>query len=296
MTRRHFVLSTAALPLSAQISAAQPRKRPTLCVFSKHMAQFQWDELGAKAKDLGFEGIDLTVRPKGHVLPERVAEDLPKAVDAIRKHGLSVPMVTTDLKSADDPAAKPTFEAMRKCGIPLYKIGYWTYKKDQPNVLSTIAACKAKFHGLVALSSNYGLTAGLHNHSGADVGCAIWDYREILTGCPEKDGGYYFDPGHSVIEGGLFNYRVSLDIALPRLKMSAIKDFYWGKKNGKWANIWCPLGEGMVPWPEFFTAYAKAAFTGPLSLHQEYPGGEDLESIRKDLEFVRKQLAAAYGA
>lgn len=290
MTRRDFVITASALPL-----AAQSKARPSLCVFSKHMAQFQWDELGAKVKELGFDGIDLTVRPKGHVLPERVAEDLPRAVDAIRKHGLTVPMITTDLKDASNPAAKPTFEAMKKAGVPLYKVGYWVYKRE-PDVLATIAECKRKFQGLIALSSQYGLTAGLHNHSGTDVGCAIWDYREILAGSSEKDAGYYFDPGHAVIEGGLFNYRVSLDIVQPRLKMSAIKDFHWEKREGKWRTRWCPLGEGMVPWPEFFAAYAKASFTGPLSLHQEYPGGEELSAVRKDLEFMRKHVEAAYGA
>ena len=30
---------------------------------------------------LGYDAIDLTLRPGGHVLPERVAEDLPKAAE-----------------------------------------------------------------------------------------------------------------------------------------------------------------------------------------------------------------------
>ena len=290
MTRREFAIAAAALPLA---TAATPSGRPTLCIFSKHMSQFQWDEMAAKAKEIGFEGVDLTVRPKGHVLPERVTEDLPRAVEAIRKHGLSVPMITTDLKDASDPAAKPTFEAMQKLGIPLFKIGYWQYKKE-PNVLATIAECKRKFQGITALAGQYGLTAGLHNHSGAYTGCSVWDYREILAGTDPKRGGFYFDPGHSVVEGGLFGWRVSLDIVLPQMKMVAIKDFYWEKADGKWKNHWCPLGEGMVPWPDFFGAFAKAGYTGPLSLHLEYPGGDDLPSLRKDLEFMRKQVNAAY--
>lgn len=283
-------MTAAALPLAA---AAPPAGRPALCIFSKHMGQFQWEEMAAKAKEIGFEGVDLTVRPKGHVLPERVAEDLPRAVEIIRKHGLSVPMVTTDLKDASDPAARPTFEAMQKLGIPLFKIGYWQYKKE-PNVLATIAECKRKFQGITALAGQYGLTAGLHNHSGNDVGCSVWDYREILAGADPKRAGYYFDPGHSVIEGGLFGWRVSLDIVLPQMKMVAIKDFHWSKVDGKWKNQWCPLGEGMVPWAEFFGTFAKAGYAGPLSLHLEYPGGDDLPSLRKDLEFMKKHVDAAY--
>ena len=40
-------------------------------------------------------------------MPERAAEDLPKAVAAIRAEGLEVPMITTALVAADDPTAVP---------------------------------------------------------------------------------------------------------------------------------------------------------------------------------------------
>jgi len=284
MNRREFVFTSAA-------ALAPMPARPTLCVFSKHLAKYNWDELGAHAKALGFAGVDLTVRPKGHVLPERVAEDLPRAFEAITKHGITVPMITTELKDASDPAAKPTFEAARKLGIQLYKPGYWPYQRD-PQVAETLVKTTQRARQLIELSSSYGLTAGLHNHSGPYFGCAVWDYREILSKLPQA--GYYFDPAHATIEGGLFNWRVSLDTVLPRMKMSAIKDFYWEKQNGKWRVRWCPLGEGMVPWKDVFAAYAKAGFTGPLSLHSEYPGGEDEPAMRKDFEFLRDAVAAAY--
>lgn len=266
-----------------------------LCIFSKHMARFGWDELGATASRLGFEGVDLTVRPKGHVAPERVAEELPKAVEAIRRHGLEVPMVTTDLKDASDPAAKPTFAAMQALGIRLYKPGYWSYASE-PRVESTVGAIRRRLEGLLALGRDYGVAAGLHNHSGRYFGCAIWDYREILRGVPPERAGYYFDPGHAVIEGGLFNWRVSLDVVLGRMKMSAVKDFVWERSGGRWRVLWRPLGEGMVPWEEVFSAYARAGFQGPLSLHLEYAGGDDLGSIGRDLEYLKRQVERGYRA
>lgn len=287
MNRREFVLSTAA----AATAAAAPA-RPPLCIFSKHMAHLDWTALGAKAKEMGFDAIDLTVRPKGHVLPEKVTEDLPRALDAIRKAGSDVAMITTDLKSAADPAAKPTFAAMQKLGLKLYKVGYWRYKATE-SVEQTVGQCRAQFKSLIDLGSSYGVVAGLHNHSGDHFGCAMWDLRELLKDAPPAQAGYYFDPGHATIEGGAYGWRTSLDLALSRLKMSAIKDFYWEKRDGKWRITWCPLGQGMVNWPEIFKAYAKAGFNGPLSLHVEY-GKDSLDDIARDLAVMKAEVAKAY--
>ena len=293
MDRRQFIAAAVAAPPAA--ARIQPAGLPKLCIFSKHMAQFDWKELGRKSKELGFDGIDLTVRPKGHVLPERVKDDLPRAVDAIRAAGLDVPMITTDLKSAANPAAAPTFEAARKLGIKLLKPGYWTYPRDR-TVLQTNIEARQNFQGLLKLAMQHGVALGLHNHSGAYVGAALCAYRDLLQDVDPKLAGYYFDPGHATIEGGLHVWRISLELVAPRLKMVAMKDAYWDKTNGRWRPKWVPLGEGMVDWPEVYRSFAKVAFNGPITLHVEYPVKDELEAIAHDLAFMKKHVAAAYNA
>lgn len=293
MNRRQFIAGAAMAPRSA--IKAQPSSLPKLCIFSKHMAQFDWKELGRKAKEMGFDGIDLTVRPKGHVLPERVKEDLPRAVEAIRAAGIDVPMITTDLKSAANPAAAPTFEAARKLGIKLLKPGYWTYTRER-TVLQTQIEVRQNFQGLLKLAMQNGVAMGLHNHSGAYVGTGLWAYRDLLQDVDPKWAGYYFDPGHATIEGGLYVWRISLELVAPRLKMVAMKDAHWDKANGKWRPKWVPLGEGMVDWPEVYRSFAKAAYNGPISLHVEYSPKDELEAIARDLAFMKKQVSAAYGS
>ena len=294
MTRRTALSTLAAVPAAFTQSGA-PSGKPPVCIFSKHMAQFGWDELGKKAKEIGFDGVDLTVRAKGHVEPARAAEDMPKAVAAIRSAGLSVPMITTGLLEASDPAARPTLSTAAKLRIPYWKPGYYRYKFDKP-VNQTLEATKTSFSGLAALSKEYGITAGFHNHSGDYVGAAVWDTREIIAHMDPKTVGYYFDPGHATIEGGLGGWRISLNMVMPRMKMVALKDFYWAKdKIGKWKLTWCPMGEGMVDWQRVFATFAAAKFTGPLSLHVEYGDPKDeLPNIVKDYEFIRKQVTAAY--
>ena len=66
-------------------------------LFSKHLQFLDSNEMAAATAEMGFDGLDLTVRPKGHVLPERVADDLPKAVEAMKKYDLHPKMMTTNI-------------------------------------------------------------------------------------------------------------------------------------------------------------------------------------------------------
>jgi sugar phosphate isomerase/epimerase len=241
---------------------------------------------------MGFDGVDLTVRPAGHALPERAAGDLPRAVAAIRSHGLAVPMITTGILSAADPAPRPILTAAGKLGIRYYKPGYWIYKG--PDVEQLVAQVTRDLAGITAIGKACGVEAGVHNHSGDHFGCAMWDIREALRGLEPRWAGYYFDPGHATAEGGVNGWLVATHLALARLKMVALKDFYVEKAGGKWRLQWCPLGQGMVDWDRFLPLLAASRFSGPVSLHIEYKPKDLPAAIAADLEFIRGRMARAY--
>ena len=297
MNRRSFLLGAAFVPLTA---LAAPRWTYTgkLCFFSKHLPGMDGRRLGQSLKRAGFTGVDLTVRKGGHVLPEKVAEDLPGFVAAIRDEGLEVPMVTTELLRASDPTALPIFSAAGKLSISFLKAGY--YKYDFVDVRKELENASREFRGLVQLAKEHRVQVGYHNHAG-DLGAPVWDIAEMLRDLDPQWAGYYFDVCHAVAEGGVAGWKAALNLAAPRLKMVAIKDFYWEKTPGNgWRRHYCPLGEGMVDWKYYFQALAKAGFQGPLSLHLEYeiPGStsaavEDntLSAAQRDLEFIKKHLS-----
>jgi len=110
--------------LRAQGAVPPASAKPVFCLFSKHLPELGWSDVGRAVKDAGFDGVDLTVRAKGHVLPERAADDLPRALDAIRAHGLTVPMITTELTSAGLPSAEPILRTAAKHGVRYFKTGY----------------------------------------------------------------------------------------------------------------------------------------------------------------------------
>jgi L-ribulose-5-phosphate 3-epimerase len=286
VSRRVF-LGVAASAWAARAEGFAPQ----LVVFSKHLPDLNYEELGKTAKELGFDGVDLTVRPKGHVLPERAAEDLPRAVETLRKHGLSVPMITTEITSATDPAANPILRTAASLGIPFFKPGYWKYTTGP--VEARVKEVGAEVRRLAMLAAEHRIAMGLHNHSGAYVGEAVWDTWEMIRDLDPRWTGFYYDPGHAAIEGGLGGHDVSMQLALPRLKMVAVKDFIWRKEAGGWKPVWCPMGEGAVDWKTALGTLKEAGYSGPISVHAEYQTKDMVASLRKDLAFLRTALGAA---
>ena len=127
------------------------------------------------------------------------------------------------------------------------------------------------------------------------MGEAIWDTNMIVRGMYPHAVGYDFDVGSATAEGGVGGWSVALRLALPRLKMVTARDFVWSKDTGTWKMTPCPLGEGMVDWPKFFAVLARARFVGPISIEMDYRPKDELAAMRHDVDFVRKQVNAAYG-
>ena len=256
-----------------------------IVMFSKHLAELSWGDLGKAVKSAGFDGVDLTVRPGGHVLPARVTDDLPRAVAAIRDAGSLVAMLTTGLTKPDDPAAAATFAAARAVDVPRLKAGYYRYAFADAR--RELAEATTSFHMLVAMAKRAGVVFAYHNHSGDYVGAPVWDALQMIEGQPADATGLYFDVRHATVEGGLGGWRAALQMAAPHLRMLAIKDFYWEKgANGRWRVVDCPVGDGMVDWKAFGTELRKASFSGPMSLHIEYDpgGGTAVEKTERMLE------------
>src|SRR5262245_23085508 len=88
------VLNATPIPAALFPDPSTPAK-PVVCLFSKHLGWIKdYDRLAERTVSLGFTGTDLTVRPGGHVLPERVEEDLPKAFESLKRAGAPIAMHT----------------------------------------------------------------------------------------------------------------------------------------------------------------------------------------------------------
>jgi len=289
-TRRTAVLGgLGSIGKTIALTTANPK----VCIFSKHLQFLSGDELASTAADIGFDGIDVTVRSGGHVEPARVAEDLPALVSLIRRHGLEVPMVTTDIVDADSANARTVLKRIADLGIRRYRWGGFKYRADPP-LERQFEELRGRARKLADLNREYKVCAMYHTHSGVDlVGAPVWDIFEVLKNLDPNAVGINYDVGHATVEGGLGGWIDSFRFSTSHIRGLAFKDFFWRKgRKETWEPEWVPLGEGMVRFPAFLSLVKHSGFDGPIQLHFEYPlGGAD--AGKRQLTIDRRQVFAA---
>lgn len=305
--RRAFIQKTSAallastLPVPSDIlSLSKPAEQLKVHIFSKHLQFLNYNDMSSFAAEIGFDGIDLTVRPKGHVLPENVNRDLPLAVKAIQDSGLEHGLMTTSVLDAQDLLHQNILRTASQLGIDHYRTGWLSYSQEKP-ILEQLEAYKRQFATLEQLNKQLGIKGSYQNHFGKHVGAAIWDTYELLKNCTSDHMGAQYDIRHAVAEAG-GSWELGLQLIKDHINTIAIKDFKWGQKKGVWKPINTPLGQGMVDFKRYFSLLKKYHINVPVSLHLEYDLGgaehgasklsmshkEVFKRMKADLTFLRK--------
>ena len=226
--RRDFLqlgLGALALGNATAQSVAAPAKLK-VDIYSRHL---QWlrtaDEVAQAALEMGYDGVDLTVRPyPGHVDPEKVATDLPPFVNTLRKHGLEVVTITCPITDADSPNAEKMLQAASSLGITHYWWGTFRYEQGKP-IMEQLEALKPRVAKLAALNAKYKMKAMYHTYSGAGtVGAAIWDFLYVLRNFDPAQVSFHYDIGHMTNAGGNGTWALNLRAAGPYIGGISAKD------------------------------------------------------------------------
>ena len=293
-SRRSFLqtVSAAAVAGHSIARAADPKFAPFI-YFSKGIQKTTFDRTAEVVAECGWQGIELPLRANGQIKPERVEEDLPKLVEALKKRGLVVGMITTDIIDPKTPHTEKVLRTAKSLGITRYRLGFARYDLGKP-IQAQLDALKGGCKDLAALNQEIGVQGGWQNHSGAKmVGCAVWDIYQLIRDLDPKHLGICFDIGHATLEGGL-SWPVEARLMLPHFVAVYVKDFAWvrGAKGG-FDPKWGPLGEGAVR-KEFFDWLKTSGYTGPISQHCEYmegDGPEQIAAMKKDAATLRQWIS-----
>src|SRR5215207_4539058 len=93
LSRRQFIAGSTLAAAAAALGAVEPpaakrRERFKIIGFIKPFQTLPVDEVANVAREVGWTGIECPLRKGGTIEPERVEEDLPKLVDALRRKEL----------------------------------------------------------------------------------------------------------------------------------------------------------------------------------------------------------------
>lgn len=298
--RRQFLARTAAftaamtaVPVTLAEAAAARIGPWRFCAFEKPLQFLSFDELADLMAELGFDGIEATVRPGGHVLPERVEEELPKLAEALKRRGLEITILTSGINRADQPHTEKVLRTAAKLGIRRYRMLWWRYEPKQA-IWAQVEALRPVLKDLVALNRELGLSGLYQNHAGAGmVGASLWDIYSLIRDYEPKDIGLAYDIRHAQVEASL-TWPTQFDLVKSHVTAVCVKDFDW--EQGRLKTV--PLGAGRVD-RKIMGLIKQAGFTGPISVHVEYFRPEDRdklamrEAFRTDFETLRNWLETA---
>ncbi|GAF03307.1 sugar phosphate isomerase/epimerase family protein [Saccharicrinis fermentans] len=308
ISRRRFIRNAGvvsiATPLvsSPVMALSQATQAGVLKVhlFSKHLQFMDVQEAGQIAAELGFDGLDLTVRPHGHILPENVKTDLPIAIKDLQKSGLSCHMITTAITDVNNACDVEIIRVAAEEGVKFYRSNWFKYHKEK-TMQESLHFYQKKIRELGEVNKKHGVVGCYQNHAGTAIGSSYWEIKELLKTVDAKYFGTQYDIRHAMVEGGL-SWPNGLRLLKDHIKTMVLKDVKWGRVNGKWKLVNVPIGEGMVDFNTYFKSLKEDGLQPPVSLHLEYPlGGAEsgsrtisvdkkviFDAMRKDLTAVHK--------
>ena len=301
-TRREF-LTTAVAGLGSAtldatgLAAADSSKRPDVCVYTEHFQSLPIPKVCEIFKEMGVEGLDLTVRPGGHIDPKDVRAELPEAVQAAKDHGLKIMMLTTGI-TAPDRHGEDILAMCQEHGINRIKMGY--YRVGEFGTLaSRLDEVRRQLDAVVKLAAKYQVRPCVHVHSGPTIPSNGFMLYQLIRDMDPKLIGAYLDSYHMTMTGGAGGWRQAIDLLSPWISLVALKNFEWQKQDRdaqgqqKWGTNYCRLADGVAPIPDFVKTVHGAGYRGFYTLHTEYrlPVKDCIEWTKDDFAYLKKVFA-----
>jgi sugar phosphate isomerase/epimerase len=262
-------------------------------VFVKHWPELSLQALGGMVKELGFDGVELPVRPGFQVFPENAARMLPEAVRILADQGIRTASVAAD-------ASEEIIKACGKAGVPLIRIMAPVDMKT--GYLATESRAKKRLDALLPALEDHGIAIGVQNHCGMFIGSAV-GIMHLIESYDPKLVGAVLDLGHSGLVGE--PDEMAIDVVWSHLLLVNLKSAYWRRpagpevKDALWKPYWTLGGFGLCSWSKVIEELRRRRYGGDICLTAEYSSPDEnshldgeavKERARRDLEYLRSLL------
>jgi sugar phosphate isomerase/epimerase len=295
--RRTFLNSTLRAGAAAAASATllsrktvfakdQAPPADSFCAFTESFQSWPIPKVCEKFREIGLDGLDLTVRPGGHIQPENAAKELPGAVKAATDHGVRISMLSTAI-SDDDKTAESILASCGELNIDRVKLGYYRYA-EFGTLLKQLDQIRAQVERVAKLAQKYKVLPCVHIHSGDTLPSGGVIAYLLLRDFQPGEVGAYVDPMHMTIEGGIDGWRQGLDLLSPWIAISSLKNCVWraaGRDPSgqeRFRPVKCPVADGIAPIPDYIAALRKLGYHGLFTLHSEYADSNSWKSLSVD--------------
>ncbi|MEX0332350.1 MAG: sugar phosphate isomerase/epimerase family protein [Puniceicoccaceae bacterium] len=245
-----------------------------ITVFTKPWQELSLEELADKIQALGFDGIELPVRPGFQVEPESVHEQLPVAVKVFADRGLRIESVASQ-------ATPEVIEACHRAGVPMVRV--MLPINPEAGYRESVKAFQTNCLALEPLLKDGPVTVGVQNHCGNFVGTAV-GLMEALAPLPESFVAV-LDFAHTSLAGEPEPY--AMELALPRLGLVNLKNArpvvrtVDEQGEAKWDRQWVGAKEGLTSWSTVVDLLRRHNYQGSICLTCEYRA-EDLSGLKGD--------------
>jgi sugar phosphate isomerase/epimerase len=290
-----ILCAAAALPTNGLFAAAKNESgltqsgKQVFCAFDKPLNALSHGQMADFFKNIGYSGIEATVRPGGRVTPERVEEDLPKLVEALKNRGMEITIMTSGVDRVS-PLNEKVLRTASRLGVKRYRMLWWRYDLNKP-IWEQLQQYRPILSDLVAMNKELGITGLYQNHAGANmVGASLWDVYSLMREHDPKHIALAYDIRHAQVEAGVC-WPSQLELVKSHIGAVCVKDYEW--KGASVASV--PLGSGRVT-GKVIEILKRHNYTEPYSVHIEHLGAKDsVESYSKayqdDLSTLKRWLA-----
>jgi sugar phosphate isomerase/epimerase len=253
----------------------------TFSVFTKPWQTLPLPQLGEVVSGLGFDGIELPVRPGYQVEPENV-HDLPRAARQLAEFGVGI-------FSVAGPTDEATIAACAEAGVPIIRVMARIMAGE--NYLEAEKRLQREYDVLVPLLAKYGVKLGVQNHCGQFVASAV-GLRRLLQKYDPAHIAIVWDAAHEALEGS--EPDLALDVVWSHLCMVNLKNAFWQRTNGpeaeraQWRVYWTSGRQGLASWPWVVEELKARGYAGAVCLTAEYSDRGAVDRlIADDFAFAR---------
>lgn len=251
-------------------------------VFTKPWPGKPLDELGKFVAGLGFQGVELPVRPGFQVEPENIAGGLKEAAKILGDHGVKIGTVA-------GPTNETAIAACADAGVPIIRI---CVKIDpQKGYMAEEDRLKKEYGELVPLLEKHGVAIGIQNHADYNVNHAM-GIRHLIEGFDSKHFCAVLDQAHCGLNGEPPEY--AIDIVWSHLKVVNLKSAFWVRSNGpdapeaEWKKHWTTGRHGMAYWTSVVRELKKRNFSGDVCLTAEYSDHDRVDDlVAEDIAYAK---------